>query len=297
MPTLADLVAAVLQQKSTLANPAQHSIADNAYDVLVNGSSGGGGITPPVGDIGGTTSVPTIISTHLTAPLPVAQGGTGTTTGIPTGLMRYCSGIPGSSLGIDGDYATDITSGAIWGPKASGAWPATWGYWDGQSQLKPAVAVTEPLSRAVCNIAGAVLSTGRLLLLTVFWPAGTVINNIVFQSMTTGAGTPLNQWVAIFNRTTLARLAVGTDLTTTAWTAGSLQTFPISYTVPTSGLYYVGLLVVATTMPSLLTSPYQLNSLTPLTVVGTNGLTTPATCPNPVTTAGSNNSVVYLYTT
>ena len=40
-------------------------------------SGGGGGITPPAGDIGGTTSNPTVVDTHLSAPLPIAQGGTG----------------------------------------------------------------------------------------------------------------------------------------------------------------------------------------------------------------------------
>lgn len=43
-------------------------------------SGPGGGISPPAGDIGGTTSDPTVVSTHLTSPLPVAQGGTGSAT-------------------------------------------------------------------------------------------------------------------------------------------------------------------------------------------------------------------------
>jgi hypothetical protein len=44
------------------------------------GAGSSGGITPPAGDIGGTTSSPTVVSTHLAAALPVAQGGTGQTT-------------------------------------------------------------------------------------------------------------------------------------------------------------------------------------------------------------------------
>jgi hypothetical protein len=39
-----------------------------------------GGISPPAGDIGGSTSVPTVVATHLAAALPIAQGGTGTAT-------------------------------------------------------------------------------------------------------------------------------------------------------------------------------------------------------------------------
>lgn len=41
------------------------------------GGGGGGGINPPAGDIGGTALAPTVVSTHLTAALPIAQGGTG----------------------------------------------------------------------------------------------------------------------------------------------------------------------------------------------------------------------------
>ena len=56
-------------------------------DVLTSDASGnatwqasGAGITPPAGDIGGTASAPTVVSTHLSAALPVAQGGTGQAT-------------------------------------------------------------------------------------------------------------------------------------------------------------------------------------------------------------------------
>lgn len=37
----------------------------------------GGGITPPAGDLGGTTLAPTVTGTHLASPLPLVQGGTG----------------------------------------------------------------------------------------------------------------------------------------------------------------------------------------------------------------------------
>jgi hypothetical protein len=43
---------------------------------------GGGGINAPAGDIGGTNTTPTVVSTHLTNPLPIAQGGTGSATGV-----------------------------------------------------------------------------------------------------------------------------------------------------------------------------------------------------------------------
>jgi hypothetical protein len=58
-------------------------------------SAGGSGITPPAGDIGGSTSVPTVVSTHLASPLPVNQGGTGTTTPAL---------IPGTNISITGSW-------------------------------------------------------------------------------------------------------------------------------------------------------------------------------------------------
>jgi hypothetical protein len=80
MTTLSDLVFAALANKSGLTPASSYSMADHAMYVLTNGSSGGGGITPPVGDIGGTSGAPTVVSTHLSAALPVNQGGTGSTT-------------------------------------------------------------------------------------------------------------------------------------------------------------------------------------------------------------------------
>lgn len=40
---------------------------------------------PASGDLGGTYPGPTVVSTHLSAPLPAAQGGTANTTGAPAG--------------------------------------------------------------------------------------------------------------------------------------------------------------------------------------------------------------------
>lgn len=41
------------------------------------------------GDLGGTGTSPTITSTHLAAPLPLAQGGTGSTTGLLPGITSW----------------------------------------------------------------------------------------------------------------------------------------------------------------------------------------------------------------
>jgi hypothetical protein len=61
---------------------------------LANTAAGGGsgGITPPAGDIGGTTSSPTVVSTHLASPLPLAQGGTGQNAANAAALLAALGG-------------------------------------------------------------------------------------------------------------------------------------------------------------------------------------------------------------
>ena len=63
-------------------------------------------------------------------------GGTGT-----FNTLLYGTGVPASSTGNDGDFYIDMAANYIYGPKASGAWPAgisivgpagaSWVSWDG----------------------------------------------------------------------------------------------------------------------------------------------------------------------
>ena len=103
------------------------SVGPNAKAIPMTGPDGlidpsllppaSGGITPPAGDIGGTTASPTVVSTHLTSPLPVAQGGTGTASpGLVEGSNITITGswpnqtINASGGGGGGSFA-DLTSG------------------------------------------------------------------------------------------------------------------------------------------------------------------------------------------
>ena len=56
------------------------TITQIGQTLTISASGGGGGINPPAGDIGGSTGSPAVVSTHLASPLPVIQGGTGTST-------------------------------------------------------------------------------------------------------------------------------------------------------------------------------------------------------------------------
>jgi hypothetical protein len=92
---------------------------------------GGGGISPPAGDIGGSASSPTVVSTHLTSPLPIAQGGSGAATAaqdaVFAGPASGGSGAPSfrSLVAADLPAATTLAQGALKLPAASlGASPA-----------------------------------------------------------------------------------------------------------------------------------------------------------------------------
>jgi len=160
----------------------------------------------------------------------------------------------------------------------------------GQAPLRPiygpAGCKAETIDRHILDETNvAALSTGRLQLQAIWLVAGTVITSISFSSATTAAGTPTNQLFGLYdsNRNLLATSA---DNTTTAWAANTIKTLNLTaqYTVPSTGLYYLGISVTATTVPTLkgqaAPSASQLKGTAPiLNGTSTTGLT--SALPNP----------------
>jgi hypothetical protein len=84
---------------------------------------------------------------------------------------------------------------------------------------------------------------------------GEVVTNISFTSGATAAGTPTNWWFALYDtQATPALIAQTADQTSTAWAAATTKTVALSsaYTVAKTGIYWVGIMVKATTVPTLL---------------------------------------------
>ena len=106
--------------------------------------------------------------------------------------------------------------------------------------------------KLVQEVNTAALSTGRLSLESIALRAGDVLTSISFWSATSAAGTPTNQIFGIYNAN-LNLVANTSNDTTTAWAANTRKTLSLtsSYTVPSTGLYYLGIMVVATTVPTL----------------------------------------------
>lgn len=177
-------------------------------------------------------------------------------------------GAAGSSLQADASQA----AGMKWGTVD----PAAWRLWRRTGSVSESLGL-----RFVPTANGSPLLSGRLHLAGCFvLPAGVPINNITFQSATTAAGTPLNQWFCLVDQA-MNVLGKTADDTTAAWNANTRKTLPLSATyTPTNEIaVYAGILVVATTVPTIVAVNALGNVLAGAPVIAgtsTTGLTTPA---------------------
>lgn len=106
--------------------------------------------------------------------------------------------------------------------------------------------------RLVPEVNTSLLSTGRLSLQAIAIRAGELLTSISFFSATTAAGTPTNQIFGLYDNT-LALLRSTNNDTTTAWAANTRKTLSLTSTFTTTytGLYYLGIMVTATTVPTI----------------------------------------------
>lgn len=163
-----------------------------------------------------------------------------------------------------------------------------------QANRGPTGTLAETMPRELCpevnTTAGA---SGTLFLQAIYLTAGQLVSNITIASATTAAGTPTNQFYALYdgNRNLLAQSA---NQTTAAWAANTVRTLAMTtpYRVPRSGLYYIGLLQVATTIATIKGGTAriasQLAAAVPI-LAGTSstGLTTALPNPAAAITAGT----------
>jgi len=101
------------------------------------------------------------------------------------------------------------------------------------------------------------LATGVMTSVPVFLAAGDVITSISARSGATAAGTPTNYWFALYSdAATPALLSQSADQTSTAWAANTTKTLALAaaQTIARTGVYWVGIMVTATTPPTLLGS-------------------------------------------
>ncbi|CUW29710.1 MULTISPECIES: right-handed parallel beta-helix repeat-containing protein [Streptomyces] len=127
-----------------------------------------------------------------------------------------------------------------------------------ESAMRPAGRY-ETTSRLRCGTASTPTS-GTLYLVPIWLPKGLVVGNISFASGGTAAVSPTNWWFTLHDssRKLLARTA---DQLTAAWAANTVKTLAIaqttagtatSYTTTYAGLHYLGIMVKASTQPTII---------------------------------------------
>lgn len=157
--------------------------------------------------------------------------------------------------------------------------------------------IAETIDRRICTETNTTAPTasGTLFMQAIWLNAGQVCTNISFHSATTASATPTNGFFALYDgsRNLLAQTA---NFTTEAWAATSIKTKALTtpYTVPLTGLYYVAIMITATTIPTLKGNTArtggQLASQAPIIAgASTTGLTT--TLPNPAAAITANGLV------
>jgi hypothetical protein len=100
----------------------------------------------------------------------------------------------------------------------------------------------------------AALTTQVMLSQAIVLCAGDVVTNLSFRTGATAAGTPTNWWLALYDsQATPALLAQTADQTTGAIAANTNFTKALSapQTITVTGVYYVALMVKATTVPTI----------------------------------------------
>ena len=154
--------------------------------------------------------------------------------------------------------------------------------------------IAETGSRFLCPEVNTVAPTasGTLFLNAIYLTAGQLVSNISISSATTAAGTPTNYFFALYGGNRALRAQSANQLTA-AWAANTLKTLAMTvpYRVPTSGLYYIGIMVTATTPPTTkgftAKTGGQLASQVPiLHGISTTGLTTALPDPAAAITGG-----------
>lgn len=138
----------------------------------------------------------------------------------------------------------------------------------------------------------AALVTGDEFLVAIPLRAGMLVSTIVFYSGGTALSGGSNQWFSLRN-SSLGLLGVTSDDTSTAWAANAEKPLNLAtaYLVPSNGLYYLGIMVNATTVPTLSGVNSISGALGGLAPVLTGrdqthtGLTNPASAPTTSTLA------------
>jgi len=168
-------------------------------------------------------------------------------------------------------------------------------------------AVAESLPRWFINTSIAP-SSSQIRAAAVYLAAGTVINKITFQTYTTAGASVTGTWAGIFtlSGTTATLVAATAQQSLSSMGTNALFTWPIAtiasgssstYTVPSTGIYYIGTCITASTMPTIVSNNSTLlTSVSPYLSVNLTGSTNPASIGTTYSATVSDISPYYVLT-
>lgn len=176
--------------------------------------------------------------------------------------------------------------------------------WAGDSVygLAPTGAISESFPRYLSS-AALQGTTGTLRMVALWLPAGATITNILAVCNATAEAGGSHAFAALYD-SSRALLRQSTDETGTgAVGASAAHTFALSsqFVTTYSGLHYVGMNVVASTMPGIICGPSSISAILAgvAPVLGGNttdtGLT--GTAPNPAAAITQATQMMYVYVT
>lgn len=144
------------------------------------------------------------------------------------------------------------------------------------------------------------LASGRLNLYRIMLPKGLPVNAIVFWSKTTAGASMTNQWFAFFD-SSYNKLAVTADDGAAAWAANAKKQLAVAggpVITGYEGWYYLGIVIVGTTPPSLLSPTATVGASAQIAApipagISDTGLTNPASCPATATAPWAGTTVSF----
>lgn len=149
------------------------------------------------------------------------------------------------------------------------------------------------LTQSAAPTSGTLRLSGGIVI-----PNGKTVTSISVRSSSTALVTGSNQWFCLVRRSDLAVLGKTTDDTTAAWGTNTVKTLNLStpYTATADVAVYLGVLIVAVTMPTLNMGPNVI-AAPPIVYAGnsTAALTNPASLGATAAALTAVNGPVYGY--
>lgn len=170
----------------------------------------------------------------------------------------------------------------------------------GANLLKPTGALAETYPRSLGGANIGTLTSGTLKLVACVLPKDLVVTSITWVSGSTALNTGTNAWTSLHDSSRNLLRQSTTD-TSPVWGANAAKTFTLSSTFTTTytGLHYLGLMIAATTVPSLTgqqqgSGTANVYGIAPILVGNsTTGLT--GTAPNPAAALTASIVLPYAY--